>query len=403
MLIESGKSSALKGDRGMKEKYSMFKLVFASLACCLLAVTMITGCGGGNNPSGPSSGTPVAAFDNFPSNATGSVTLNGLLVDLTTQSLINSTDADLYVTIEFIGTTYKKTLQTVENRAFTFFDLPEGQYLITVEDKNGVYDNSTPLIQELTGKINLTIPLSPKAGSATPSSLNFYAKVLDASLRNPIMFATVDVTIENITNLTFQATTLYDGQFSLLGISSGTYTLKIKKDGYVEVSKTLIITDRIVFGSQEISTTNITNFTDGANNPRQGYNLGEIVLAPQFVNTGGLSGILLDANKQPITDKLDLVYIRTRTIPEGPGALIPNVTPNALGYVSFKNLPAGFYMLAYANDFPIAPPAKNWVASAILDADSNISGWGFTPASLLVTRIWLEVIPGSVTPIPEQQ
>jgi len=60
MLINSGKSSALKGDRGMKEKYSMFKFVFASLACCLMVVAIITGCGGGNNPAGPT-GTEIAA------------------------------------------------------------------------------------------------------------------------------------------------------------------------------------------------------------------------------------------------------------------------------------------------------------------------------------------------------
>ena len=59
MLVNSGKSSALKGDRGMKERYSMFKFVFASLACCLLAAAMITGCGGGNNPAGPESGAVV--------------------------------------------------------------------------------------------------------------------------------------------------------------------------------------------------------------------------------------------------------------------------------------------------------------------------------------------------------
>jgi len=397
MLVKSGKSSALKGDRGMKEKYSMFKLVFASMAFCLLIVALITGCGGGNNPAGPSVTTPASSFGNVPTYATGSVTLNGLLIDLTTQSLINSPDADIYVTIEFIGTTYTQTKKATENRAFTFFDLPEGQYMITVEDKNGVYDNSTPLIQELIGKSAVTIPLSPKKGTATPSSLNFYAKILDASLRNPIFFATVDVTIENVTDLTFQATSLYDGQFSLLGLASGTYTLKIKKDGYVEVSKTLIVTDRIIFGSQEISTTNVTNFTDGGNNARKGYDLGEIVLAPQFVNTGGLAGILLDATKTPkapITDKLDLIYLNTRTSAEGPNAIIPNITPNALGYVSFKNLPKGFYVLAYAN---------SWTAVATLDADKNIAGWGFTPASKLATRIWLEVLPGQVTPIPEQE
>jgi len=405
MLVNSGKSSALKGDRGMKEKYSMFRFVFASLACCLLAAALITGCGGGNNPSGPSSSTTAAAaFDNFPANATGSVTLNGLLVDLTTQNLINSPDAEIYVTIEYIGTTYKKTVAAVENRAFTFFELPEGQYMITVEDKGGVYDPSNPLIQEFSaGKVNLTVPLSPKTGTATTSTLNFFATVLDASLKNPIMFATVDVTIENINNLTFQATTIKTGEFSLLGLASGTYTVKISKDGYVEVSKTLIISDKIMFGNQEIVAADIATFKDGGGTSRTGYYLGELLMSPKFTNTGGLAGILLDANKNPIpsTTKLDLIYLKTPKDPVGPGTIIPNVKPNVLGYVSFKNLPAGEYVLAEANDY--VTPAINWTASATYDADGNISGWAFTPASKLVTRIWLSVTPGLVTPIPEQE
>lgn len=390
MLTKNGKSSAPKGERGMKEKYSMFKFVFASMAFCLLAIALITGCGEANNPAGPQADAVNAAV-------TGSTTLNGLLIDLTTQTLVSSKKADIYVTIERIGTTFKQTIAAVENRAFTFFELPAGQYMITVEDKGGAYDPSNPLIQELSGdKVALAIPLSPKSGTTTSTPLNLYARILDASLRSPIMYATVDVTIENIANLTFQATSLYDGQFSLLGLASGTYKIKISKDGYVETEKTLIISDKIMFGSQEISTANLTNFIDGGNNPRQGYDLGEIAMSPKFINTGGLAGILLDANKNPITAKLDLIYLKSPRDPVGPSTIIPNIVPNPRGYVSFKNLPAGEYLLAYAN------PGQ-WTPLATFDADNNIAGWGFTPASNLVTRIWLGVTPGLVTPIPEQE
>lgn len=381
----------------MKEKYSMFKLVFASVAFCLLAIALITGCGEGNNPSGPSGSANAAAFDNFPTNASGSITLNGLLLDLTTQTLINSEKADIYVTLEYIGTTYKKTVAAVGNRAFAFFDLPEGQYMITAEDKGGVYDPSNPVIQEFSGgKVALTIPLSPKSGTTTSTPLNFYAKILDASSGDSVMYATVNVTIDNIANLTFQATSLVDGQFSLLGMASGTYSIKIAKDGYVETEKTLIISDKIMFGPQEISSTSLTNFTDGSNNVKQGYNLGEIVISPDYTQTGGLAGILLDASKNPITAKLDLIYLKTPRDPVGPATIIPNVVPDSRGYVTFRNLPAGEYLLAYAN------PGQ-WVASATYDADRNIAGWGFTTGSNLVTRIWLEVKPKLVTPIPEQE
>jgi hypothetical protein len=211
------------------------------------------------------------------------------------------------------------------------------------------------------------------------------------------------VTIENVANLTFQATTLQTGEFSLLGLASGTYTVKISKDGYVEVSKTLIVSEKIMFGNQEIVAADIATFKDGGGTNRTGYYLGELLMSPKFTNTGGLAGILLDANKSPIppTTKLDLIYLKTPKDPVGPGTVIPNVKPNVLGYVSFKNLPAGEYVLAEANDY--VTPTINWTASATYDADGNISGWTFTPASKLVTRIWLGVTPGLVTPIPEQE
>lgn len=378
------------------DKY-LAKFFYVAVFSCLITAAFLVGCGGGNNPTGPTSTSLNAASTALPTTATGSATLSGFLISASTGNLIVSTTAKIRVTATLVGTTFSKFVDSTQNQAFTIFDLPSGNYLIEIEDLATPKEyEKISLIKEVSGtKVDVTVQLSPT--SLPPGRVNFVGKVIDAAFAKPIQFVTVKV--KSNSGSTFETTTLFDGSFSLMGLASGTYGISFNKSGFETASRTLVLSDtEIRIGTKKLdSVTDFTAFTDGSNTAQSGYNLGNIIVAPLVAETGGISGILLDNNKNPLVSQaLDLVYDSNTNDAIRPASIIPNFKTNSLGYFMAKNLPAGFYLVAYPN-YQLFP---------ILDGTGNTVGYNFGTGgainpSVLVTRVWLEVKPGSVTPIPE--
>jgi hypothetical protein len=365
----------------------------------LLTTAFMVGCGGGNNPSGPTVGTAdqTTSTGVLPSTATGSITLTGLLINSSTGNLIDDDSATIYVKASLIGTDYTKEIEATKNQAFSIFDLPAGNYLIEVEDRatTKVF-NKTSLIKELTeGKVSLSIQLSPVVPD--PGRINFFGTLVDSSFYKPIQFVTIKV--QSNSGLSFETSTLFDGTFSLQDLASGSYKISFEKSGFETASRSLLISEQDIWiGTKKLDIVNdLKNYTDGSNTPQKGYDLGNIILAPKITETGGISGILLDNSKIPLVNtELDLVYDSNTNDAIPPASIIPSFKTNDLGYFLAKNLPAGWYLVAYPG-YQLFP---------ILDASGNTVGYNFgkngsPDSSVLVTRVWLEVNPGSVTPIPE--
>ncbi|MEW6713061.1 MAG: carboxypeptidase regulatory-like domain-containing protein [Candidatus Riflebacteria bacterium] len=388
----------------MSFKQNMVKLFFLGIFSGLLLTAFMVGCGGGNNPTGPvgSATNPATTAGVLPTTATGSVNLSGLILNASTGNLIDSTTASIVVKATLIGTSFSKSVLATENKAFTIFELPAGNYLVEVYDAASTAQfYKTSLIKEITGdKVDLTVQLSPV--NPVPGRISFFGKVLDAAFSDPVQFVTIKV--ESDSGLTFEVSTLFDGSFSMLDLASGTYNISFTKAGFETASRTLtLINDEIRIGTNKVNlTTDLKNFTDGDNVTRTGYDLGTIFMAPKILETGGISGILLDSSKVPITGvPLDLVYDNNINDGIPPASIIPNFQTNSLGYFLAKNLPQGFYLVAY----------PGYVTIPIISPSGSIVGYNFgrpaapnTPDStILVTRVWLEVKSGSITPIPELQ
>ncbi|NCB40514.1 MAG: carboxypeptidase regulatory-like domain-containing protein, partial [Erysipelotrichia bacterium] len=382
MLKKIVNSTTHKGDRDMNLKDSPLKLVFASIVCCLLAAFALTGCGGSNNPSGPAITTSAIAPAGAAATATGTITITGILIDASTNNMITSTEPDIYVTLSLVGTSYSRSIQAT-SKAYAFTDLPIGYYSIVAEDKNGKFDKTTTF-KSLSTSESINIRMMPSISNVIAPSLNFYGKVIDASFRSPNMFATVKA-ISN-SGVQIEATTLYDGTFSFLGISSGTYTITFTSESFETTTRELVINDRIRFGTAEISVTNITAFTDGSNTARSGYNLGDVVLAPKIMPTGSIAGILYKADGTPLANtKLELVYDNDVGDQIPPGSILPTTfETNSLGYFLAINLPAGWYVVAY--------PGYEANLTPIID-NGSIKGYNFG-AGDLVTKVWMDVQVG---------
>lgn len=373
----------------MNSKNSLLKMVFTSIACCLILAAFLAGCGGSNNPAGPTGTTPSSIPTAGSITATGTVTITGSIIDASTNSQVSDAAASIFITVSLIDTTYTKTVQSTGNLAYAFRDLPIGYYMIVAEDRGGKFDKMT-MFKSLTVNETINIRLIPTLTNVVTPSLNFHGRVIDTAYRAPIMFTTIKAVSNS--GITIEATTLFDGTYSLLGISSGTYTVTFINDSFETTSRQLVINDRIRFDTTEIAVTALTPFIDGSNVSRTGYNLGDVVLAPKIMTTGSLAGILLKADRTPLTGiPLDLVYDDNTQDETPPGTIIPNWTTNSLGYFMAKNLPTGWYMVAYPG-YTLTP----------IISGGEIKGYNFG-AGQLVTHVWMKVEAGLLTPIPELQ
>jgi len=93
--------------------------------------------------------------------------------------------------------------------------------------------------------------------------------------------------------------------------------------------------------------------------------------------------------------RFDLVYDDNVKDSIPPASIIKNFTTNDLGYFFAKNLPKGWYLVV-SNGYTTAP---------IFDGSGSIVGYNINPpvGGVVVFNVWLEVVAGSVTPIPQEQ
>lgn len=398
----------------------MVKFFYLAVFSCVLVTAFLVGCGGGNNPSGPTAttttpGTITSTTGTTPAISSTTVNLTGTLSNAFTDGQIEDATAHITVKASLLGTAQVYTydaLAGAQNKAFAFLGLPEGLYRIDVTDANGKF-LSEIFFQEVVGaNTNLNLRLSP-ATVGTITSKNYYGFVKDAAYEKGIQFVTIRV--RNNSGSTFETTTLINGFFLMRGLASGTYEISFEKTGFETASRTLVIKDDVesrfgttqispITSSVDISTAALSNglYTGNAVDLKQ-----TVYLAPALLGTGGLSGILKENGVLvPDTTNLDLIY-DLNTQDEIPPAVIIESFNLKNSYFLAKNLPAGFYM--------VGKSPQNWFPKPIFDGNGNIKGYNLvdltaynadpnttTPADL-VSRVWLEVKVGTVTPIPEEE
>lgn len=390
-MTHPGKSSAPKGERGMN-KYSVFKFVLASVACCMIIAAFLTGCGGSNNPAGASGGSTLS--NKLPSTATGTVDLTGFLNNSVSNAPINDADANITVRLKLFGTdSIISSGSEANNSVFAAYGLTPGWYIISASDSTGRYQNTQKVVKLENPQEQLSLDLIPVPALVTTASLNFFGQIIDSTPRDPVMFATV--ILKNRSGITVETSTLDDGSFFFLGLASGTYDITISKSSFESTTRVLQILDDgdIYFGPKKITTTG--TFKDGANTSRTGYNLGIISLAALWLDTGSIAGILRDAaTKAPYANQnFDLIYDDNKGDEVPPASIIKSFTTNNSGYFFAKNLPAGWYLVA----------TPGYTKTPVLNALGNTIGFTIDPPAggVVPFEVWLQVSPGNVTPVPD--
>jgi len=397
MLKKFNNSKNDKGDGKMNSKNSILRLGIAAMMLCLMVATFITGCGG-ENPTGAATGSTnnsssTAASSNLPTQATGTVTIQGSILDTSTGTSVDNKNAKLTVSAKLIGTDRITSVSADENKAYSIRNLFQGFYLITISDATGIYETRSEIV-DLTNTTTQRFDFSllPKIIVAAPSSVNFFGKIIDSLNKTPVMAAVLTITNKD-TKQSYQASTLVNGEFSFIGISSGTYSIKVEKNGFVETTVELRLADEIWFGNKKITAADFAGFDDGDNVRRQGYNLGTVSIAQLWTQTGAFQGILYDpllAVKTPFTNStLVLWYDSNPRDQYAPEVMFRWLETNSLGYFSMKNLPAGYYLITRLLDTP----------TAISNPSGDIIGYSFATG---VTS-WHQVVPGAVTLIPVQE
>ena len=396
MLKKFNNSKNDKGDGKMNSKNSLLRMWIAATILCLFAAVLITGCGG-ENPTGSTttsqqsdSSTP-ATNSNLPSQASGTATIQGAIIDSSTGTTVNSTAADFSISATLIGTDKVFTAKATENKAFALRNLFQGFYLIKITDATGLFGSRTEVI-DLTGTSLLKFDFSvvPITLPANPVSANFFGTIRDALNNTPIMAAVITVT-NRATNQSYQSSTLVNGQFSLINLPEGEFLLTIQKNGFASSTIKLSVGQEIWFGIQKITVSK--PFTDGDNVSRTGYDLGSISLAQEWQNTGAFQGILYDpslAVKTTLVNQTLLLWYDKDPRDEFPPEIAFRwLETNSLGYFSMKNLPPGSYLITKLGD----------TATPIFNPDSEIIGYSFNTS----VTAWYAVEGGKVTIVAVQE
>lgn len=238
----------------MKEKYSMFRFVFASLACCLMVVAIITGCGGGNNPAGPESGA-VATDPVTNSLAPGQFNILGKVVSDGT-SPVGSVTVKLFVQNPTTGALADsgRTSVSLTSGEFNFNNLSTGTYILKIEESDKYLETSKLAIVENTNATNVDT-----------GNLNLFSKTnidptvptLDIRARLVSSLSLTGVSVAEIVLDSGQRTVCDGfGIFTLKYVERGTRTMTISQPGLSPFTVSFAVegdtppdADNIVFNS----------------------------------------------------------------------------------------------------------------------------------------------------------
>ncbi|HAE37155.1 MAG TPA: hypothetical protein DCG57_00775 [Candidatus Riflebacteria bacterium] len=261
----------------MKEKYAMFKFIFASLACCLLAAAMITGCGGSNNPAGTglTSATTSTTTDTPLIGAiTGSIT--GRIVSLGGGGTVDSIPVVLEQNSAVIATT-----QTITSGAYYFANVPQGIYVVRIPASTS-YSSSAVLVD-----------LSGTTAAATDLPLISTLSLGDTPRVKIIgtLTAALNGKAEGLSVAQLQLDTGYKtvtnafGYFELPNVASGERRLNITKPGMSDYSLSFVV--KSLNGTSVSSVAyNGETFTPVANTTALGIIPLTYELAPSTIITG---------------------------------------------------------------------------------------------------------------------
>jgi len=214
----------------MKEKYSMFRFVFASLACCLLAAALITGCGGGNNPSGPTGDvtTPTGSSDVATNTNTG--TISGKIVAVGVGISVDEIPVVLEQNFNVIDET--KSISTGE---YYFEKIPQGIYVVRILASTTY--NAAAAITNLTSTA-VTAPdlqlVSTLSIGDTPT-VNVKGMLIAALDGKGLSVAQLQL------DTGYKTVTDVFGNFTLPNVASGQRQLDVTKPGMSDTSISFVV------------------------------------------------------------------------------------------------------------------------------------------------------------------
>ena len=358
--------------------------LFLVIGCFALA-TLLPGCAG-QNPSGAESSVAAASTTTTASTTTsitGTSKLFGTILDLNTGNAINNTNAAVSVKLYKDGTlVLSRTAQN--NNFYSFSDIAGGIYYLEASDSAGQFQTNYAIVQVAAGsEVQKDLSLRPSANAAAVASYNVVGKLLNSVDRKPIMFAQV-----SIGSNAFTTNTLEDGTFIIYGLSEGVYNVTFTKSGFNDLTLSITASSTTVYNGTVAAVDG--NATDGTGAVVAGKSIGEVVLGPKLADTGSIAGILRNptTNAAVINTKVNLWYKPDNNDTRLPG-IIYRPTTNGAGYLSPKNLPAGWYAITGINAAP----------QAVLDGTGALVGYTFV-GDTVYTGAYLQVTPGLQTPLP---
>ena len=347
------------------------KLFLASL---LAGSLIMTGCGESNPTSSNNAPGTNPAEDG---NTKAAFRIWGNIID--------NSDVKISLTNKGTDQSFSKT----ESSSYAFENLQSGVYEIKAE-KAGYETFST--CQEFSASSQINIELEKIAISGeTKVSLNFQGTLSD-TIGKPIPFATITVTggkDDIIANTAFD-----NANYTLLGLSSGTYKVTFSKNSFNTETRELKINDEFIsFNGSRIEKADFgstTSFTDAAGNSHKGYKLAPVVMSPIVIETGSIAGVIC-YNGAAISKgtKVDL-YRRAEDSEYSVPSLIVTVTAGDNGYFYAKNLQAGYYTAALNG-------------SSVDDTQKDSQG---TPIYKIKGTVYfqnMQVVNNFMTPVPSAE
>ncbi|NLI78108.1 MAG: carboxypeptidase-like regulatory domain-containing protein [Candidatus Riflebacteria bacterium] len=373
---------------------------FVFLLLLAIGVVVLGGCGDKNPSSSVSSTATSLASGTATTGTAGTGGLFGTLLDSATNAPINDVGAAITVSL-YSGTAVVVTVSALNNNTFTLTNVNAGFYSIEAKDANGIFRSSFGSIQITGGQTSSSTITLSRAPSSLVDTADITGRLVDTLHNAPIMFGKVEYYAKNASAPSYTTTTNAKGYFFMDRIPSGTWDLKFSMPSYQEVKHEVTVHSKTKITFRGTDVTSPTSIAAGRadGTALTGLYIGDVGLAPQFPDTGGIAGILRSQAGglyTPLKGTEPLVlYYRTSSGNQTPAIIYGGFTTNTEGYVHLINLPSGFYTIA---DFGAIPIAR-------VDGNNEIVDWsiGDDPGTGPTERAyagWLSVGAGAITQLP---
>ncbi|PKL44741.1 MAG: hypothetical protein CVV41_05080 [Candidatus Riflebacteria bacterium HGW-Riflebacteria-1] len=354
----------------MKEKYAMFKFIFASLACCLLAAAMITGCGG-SNPSGPGSETAVDPA------APASESLVAKTYTMIGRVIVDENIAVGSITVKLLKQDYVSGLVsdtgkasiTLSSGEFSFTNLSTGTYVLKVEDSADYLESSKLAIINTSNDSSLNTGnmqlYAKSSGASISGQYSLTGKIVNSD-NAPVSGINVKLFMQDLTTNTVVDTgktsiSLTSGEFNFNSLAVGIYVLKTEVNAFYKESSKLAV---VSASTQPI------------------VNSGNLLLVSQVDNkptTGqtALIGKVVAENSVPIGSVSVKLFIQDAATGNSIDTGRTSVTLTS-GEFNFNSLSTGTYILKVAETTKYLESSK---LAMIANSEQTIVDTGFLQLS----------------------